>query len=408
MPRARGGRGDSELRHASSWGAPWSGALWSSGFRPFFLGAAGYGPLLLALWYGARAGWWGAPGAGPALPLLHAHELLFGFAAALVCGVLLTALPSWSGAAELRGPPLAALAVLWLAGRAALIGAQWLPAVLVAIADCALLPALAALLFATIATARRRLFWWTLPPLVALAGANIAFHFALASGAEADARWALMLGVHALAFLFTLYGGLFIPAFTRRWLHARGERAAAILPPLEYATALAMVVFACADLLGAPPGWTAASALAAATVHAWRFARWQGWRTASEPLLWCIHLGYAWLIAALVLRALAEFTPDVPREAWIHAFTLGAYGMLKIGLMTRVALRHTGRPLKASAAMQMAFLMVFAASLLRLAYSVHGLGEWALAGSAALWAAAFLMYVTIHGPMLLRPSLPRK
>jgi uncharacterized protein involved in response to NO len=143
-------------------------------------------------------------------------------------------------------------------------------------------------------------------------------------------------------------------------------------------------------------------------VHAWRFARWRGWRTASEPLLWCIHLGYAWLIAALVLRALAEIVPEVPRDAWIHAFTLGAYGMLKIGLMTRVALRHTGRPPKASAAMQAAFLMVFAASLLRLAYSVYGLGEWALAGSAMLWAAAFLTYLAVHGPMLLRPSLPRQ
>ena len=384
-----------------------SSAVWSSGFRPFFLAAAAYGPLLLVLWYAARSGWWMLPDVGLALPLLHAHELLFGFAAALVCGVLLTALPSWSGAAELRGPRLAALAALWLAGRVALHGAEWLGRPLALVVDCALLPALAVLLFPTIAAARRRLFWWTLPPLAALAGANLAFHLALANGSETGARWALMLGVHALAFLFTLYGGLFIPAFTRRWLHARGERAGAILMPLEYATALAMIAFACADLLGAPAAWVIAAALAAAAVHAWRFARWRGWRTAGEPLLWCIHLGYAWLIVALLLRASAEFFPAVPREAWIHAFTIGAYGMLKIGLMTRVALRHTGRPLHAPRPMQAAFVMVLAASLLRLAYSVHEVGEWALAGSALLWAAAFVLYLIMHGPMLLRPSLPR-
>jgi uncharacterized protein involved in response to NO len=384
-----------------------SSAVWSSGFRPFFLAAAAYGPLLLVLWYAARSGWWMLAHTGLALPLLHAHELLFGFAAALVCGVVLTALPSWSGAAELRGPRLAALAALWLAGRVALHGAEWLGGPLALVVDCALLPALAVLLFPTIAVARRRLFWWTLPPLVALAGANLAFHLALANGSEAGARWALMLAVHALAFLFTLYGGLFIPAFTRRWLHARGERSGAILMPLEYATALAMVAFACADLLGAPAAWVIAAALAAAAVHAWRFARWRGWRTAGEPLLWCIHLGYAWLIVALLLRASAEFFPAVPREAWIHAFTIGAYGMLKIGLMTRVALRHTGRPLQAPRPMQAAFVMVLAASLLRLAYSVHDLGEWALAGSALLWAAAFVLYLIMHGPMLLRPSLPR-
>jgi len=383
------------------------GAVWSSGFRPFFLAAAAYGPVLLCLWYGAYSGWWAAPDMQCPLTLLHAHELLFGFAAALVCGVLLTALPSWSGAAELRGAPLAALTALWLAGRLAMLGAEWIPRLLVTVIDCALLPTLCVTLYFTVASARRRLFWWTLPPLVALAGANIAFHLALARGSDRDAYWAVMLGVHALVFLFTLYGGLFIPAFTRRWLHQRGEYAAAILMPLEYATALAMVAFACADLLGATAGWMATAALVAAAVHAWRFARWRGWRTTSEPLLWCLHLGYAWLIVALLLRALTAFFPVLPREIWIHAFTIGAYGMLKIGLMTRVALRHTGRPLKAGLPMQVAFAMVFAAALLRLAVPLHGIGQWALACSALLWGAAFLTYLTVHGPMLLRPSLPR-
>lgn len=384
------------------------GAVWSSGFRPFFLAAAAYGPLLLGLWYGAYSGWWGAPETQLPLALLHAHELLFGFAAALVCGVLLTAIPSWSGAAELRGAPLAALAALWLAGRVAILGAGWMPRPVVMVLDSALLPVLCVMLFSTVGSARRRLFWWTLPPLVALAAANIAFHLALARGSEPAAHWAVMLGVHALAFLFTLYGGLFIPAFTRRWLQQRGEDAAAILMPLEYATALVMVAFACADLLGAPTGWTAAAALVAAAVHGWRFARWRGWRTTSEPLLWCVHLGYAWLIIALLLRALTAFFPGLPRDTWVHAFTVGAYGMLKIGLMTRVALRHTGRPLKAGLLMQAAFVMVFAAALLRLAVPVQGIGQWALAGSALLWAAALLTYLTVHGPMLLRPSLPRQ
>ena len=360
--------------------------LWSSGFRPFFLLAAAYGPLSLPFVWTA--------------PLLHGHEMLFGFAAALVCGVVLTALPSWSGALEIRGALLAMLAALWLAGRAAMLGAQWLPGPLVIVIDCALLPALALTLFRTIGSARRALFWWTLPPLAAFTAANLAFHLW-------NPHWGLLLGVHALAFLFTLYGGLFIPAFTRRYLHGRGERAGAILMPLEYATALAMVAFAAADLLGAPAGWMAAAALVAAAVHAGRFARWRGWRTGGEPLLWCIHLGYAWLIAALVLRAAAELTPSVPREAWVHAFTLGAYGMLKIGLMTRVALRHTGRALHAPPAMRAAFVMVLGGALLRLAYSIHGLGEWALAASAALWGAAFVVYLSLYAPMLLQPSLPR-
>jgi uncharacterized protein involved in response to NO len=381
--------------------------VWSSGFRPFFLAAAAYGPLLLLTWTGAHLGWWRWPEAALSLPLLHGHELLFGFAAALVCGVLLTALPSWSGADEIHGRPLALLALVWLAGRVVLHAGGWLPGWLVLAIDCALLPALAGLLFHTVAPARQRLFWWTLPPLAALAIANVLFHLALARGATADAQWALLLGIHALVFLFAIYGGLFIPAFTRRWLQERGEPARAIWMPLEYATALAMLAFAVADLGAAPPGWMLAAALAAAGIHAWRQARWRGWRTGSEPLLWCIHLGYAWFIVALLLRALAEVVPAVPREAWIHAFTVGAYGMLKIGLMTRVALRHTGRPLRASPAMQLAFGLMFLAALLRLIYAVQIPSAGVLATAALLWAGALLLYLAVHGRMLLRPSLPR-
>lgn len=379
--------------------------LWVSGFRPFFLLAAVYGPLCLLGWFFVRNTAW--PAYAPGM-LWHAHEMLFGFAAALVCGVLLTALPSWSGARELRGARLATLAVLWLGGRAVMLAADGLPRLLIAVVDCALLPALCVLLLRAVASARRALFWWTLPPLAGFAGANVAFHAALALDDADRAAWALTLGVHALTFLFTLYGGLFIGAFTRRYLHERGRRAAAILMPLEYTTALAMVAFAAADLLGAPAAWMVVAALAAAGVHAWRFARWRGWLTTAEPLLWSIHLGYAWLIAALLIRALAELTPQVPRDAWIHAFTLGAYGMLKIGLMNRVVLRHTGRPVRAPPAMQVAFLMVLAAALLRLAWAVHAFDDRALIASAVLWSAGFVTWLLLYGSMLVRPSLPRR
>lgn len=371
-------------------------AVWVSGFRPFFLCAAIYGPLSLVLWLAARNAGWPAYAAEG---VWHGHELLFGFAAALVCAILLTALPSWTGAVEIRGAPLALLTALWLAGRVAMNGIDWLPRTLVVVLDSALLPVLLLFLFSTIKKARQALFWWTVPPLLGFAVANVVFHLG-------NAHWGLLMGVHSLAFLFTLYGGLFIPAFTRRYLSARGERSGAILMPLEYATAAAMVAFAAADLLAAPSGWMAAAAFVAAAVHGVRFARWRGWRTLGEPLLWPIHFGYAWLIAGLLLRGAAELTPLVPREAWIHAFTLGAYGMLKIGLMPRVVLRHTGRPMRVAPLMHAAFFMVLGGALLRLAYSIHGLGEWALVASVLLWGAAFVVYLSLYAPMLVQPSLP--
>lgn len=382
-------------------------ALWSSGFRPFFLLGAVYGPILAVFWYGERLGWWSLPAASVSPLLLHAHEFVFGFACAIVCGVLLTALPSWAGAAELRGAPLAVLALLWCAGRAAFLLADWLPRAIVMFADCALFPVLGAMLVPALSGARKRLFLWTVPPLVALAAGNIVFHVAFARTPVGDAQWGISLGMHALAFLFSLYGGLLTPAFTRNYLRARGERAAAILVPLEYATAIAMVAFAAADLTEAPPAWMASAAFIAVALHAIRFARWRGWRTAGEPLLWTLHLGYAWLIAAIALRGISALSSLVPQDAWIHAFTLGALGMTMLGLMTRVVLRHTGRPPQVAPAMLAAYFLMFAAALLRLAYSVHGLGEWSVAASTLFWAAAFVIYLALYGAMLARPSLPR-
>lgn len=370
--------------------------LWSSGFRPFFLLGAAYGPISVGLWLLA-----------PLPALWHAHEMVYGFATAIVCGVLLTALPSWTGAAELRGAPLATLSALWLAGRLAMLSGDWLPTLAVALLDATLLPVLCVMLAPVLGVGRRLLFLWTLPPLIALAVGNVLYHAAVARGSGAEAAWAVRLGLHALAFLFSLYGGLLAPAFTRNFLRARGETAAAIHVPLEYATAGAMVLFATADLVDAPPAWTVAATLLVLLVQTVRMLRWRGWRTVGEPLLWTLHLGYAWFLATFVLRALSEITPAIPQEVWTHAFTLGALGLVMTGLMTRVVLRHTGRPLVVPPAMRAAYWLALAAALLRLAYSVHGLPEWVLAVSAIAWSAAFLIYLALYGAMLVRPSLPR-
>ncbi len=380
--------------------------LWSSGFRPFFLMGAAYGPLAMLLWLGAR--WLGWPPDSAMLALGHAHELLFGFATAIVCGVLLTALPGWTGGTELRGRALMLLAGLWALGRLAWWGAAWLPPALVLLLDCALVPVLCAMLWPTLAGARQRLFMWTLPPLLALALGNVLVHLALLRASVADAHIGLALGLHALAFLYSLYGGLLTPAFTRNWLGQRGETCGAILVPLEIATAASMVLFAAADLLQASAPWMAAAAALACVLHGWRCARWRGWRTTSEPLLWTLHAGYALLIAAIALRGVSALRPAlVPPDAWVHVFTLGALGLTMLGLMTRVVLRHTGRPLRVPAAMKAAYALVLAATLLRLAYSVHHLGMAVLLLAALLWAGAFGLYLLCFAAVLLRPSLAR-
>jgi uncharacterized protein involved in response to NO len=382
--------------------------LFSSGFRPFYLLGALYAPMLAIGGVAAFLGAVDLNGSG-GLVLWHGHEMFFGFAAAIVVGTLLTALPSWAGTPELRGKPLAWLVAAWLAGRIAFWAAPWLPAPVVAIADLLLWPLLLALLGPALWRVSNRLYRLLLPILLALMAANLAYHAAALLGDVAHAARALRAAVWALVVLYTLKGGVLTPIFTGNALRELGRgRQARFLMPLEALALALLVALALADLAGAPPPVTGALAAACALVHGARVARWRGWRVADQPLLPAMHLGFLWLLFAFVLKALADLGGLVPEVAWLHAFTVGALGLMMLGLMTRVSLRHTGRALGSPRLLRAAAIAMFGAAALRLGATVHGLGPWAVTSAALLWAVAFAAYLVRFGAVLVAPSLPRE
>jgi uncharacterized protein involved in response to NO len=388
-------------------GAP----LWVSGFRPFYLLGALYAPLLALGGVGAALGWVNLADSGIVLPLWHGHEMVFGFAMAIVVGTLLTALPSWAGTPELRGAPLLLLAGLWLIGRAAFWAAPWLPRGVPALADLLLLPALAALLAAPLWRVQQRRYRGLLPILAALALANARYHTAVIDGDGAAAALALRAAVLTLVVLYVLVGGLLTQVFTANALRASGEQEpGAPHRTLEASALTALLLLAVCELADAPAHWTAAAALACALLHGARVLRWRGWRVARAPLLAGMHLGFAWLLLAFVLQALAAAGAGVPRAAWLHAFTVGALGLMMLALMTRVALRHTGHKLESPRWLAPACAAMFAAAALRLAAGVPAWGAVAVplaALSVLLWAACFTTFALAFAPALLAPSLPR-
>lgn len=385
-----------------------SRALWSSGFRPFYLLGAAYAPLLVGGVVGAFAGVVDLAAVGNAPPLWHGHEMVFGFAVAIVFGTLLTALPSWAATPEVHGARLTLLVALWLLGRAAFWAEPWLPRGVTALADMLLMPALLAILAPQVWRASNRWYRLLAPILAALALANGVYHAGILAGDAALARAGLHAGVYAVAVIYVLKGGVLTPVFTGNALRAsgRGEQAPFVLP-LEVLAVGAIVLLAALDLGGAPRRWVGVAALACAALHAVRVARWRGWRVTSDPLLGAMHLSFAWLVIAFALEALAALTGAVPAGAWLHAFTVGSLGLMMLGLMTRVVLRHTGRPVRAPRAMRLAYAVMCAAAALRVAASLAGLGDAAIAIAALLWAAPFVVYLALYAAVLVAPSLPR-
>jgi uncharacterized protein involved in response to NO len=383
-------------------------ALWGRGFRPFFLLVGCYGCVAPLVWVAWLAGLAAAP-AWLAPSVWHAHEMLFGVVAAAVAGFLSTSVPVWSGTRSVQGAPLAALVALWLLGRASVLGAGALPAGLVAACDLPFLPALAALLVRPLWHRSQRRNWGFVPILAALFACNAAVHAeALGLAAPGTAARALHVAVVLVTLLIVVIGGRITPAFTRNALLRAGEGAPVRSRPWLDRLAVAAAVAAAALEVAAPrTRWSGLGCLVAGLAVAGRMAGWRTFATRRDPLLWSLHLGYAWVAAGLLLVAAADLTGALAWTTGAHALTAGAMGGMLLAVMTRVGLGHTGRPLCAPKAALFAYLLVHAGAFLRTA------GPWlwpggafpALALAGLAWAAAFGVFAVAYAPLLTRPRV---
>ncbi|MBE7524071.1 MAG: NnrS family protein [Burkholderiales bacterium] len=376
---------------------PTTAALWASPFRPFCVFGAGYGVVLMAAWTAVQA----SAGPAHASSAWHGHEMLYGFAGAIACGITLTALPGWAGTREIRGTPLALLVALWLAGRVAFWSRDLLPPALALALAAAPWAAMSGLLVVQLAPHPDRRYLMAIVVFAAFAAGEAMFVLG-------EPGIGLRAAVHALVLLYALACGVFTPVFTGNHLRAkgRGDQARA-WPALDTAAIGSIVAVAAVDLAGAAPPWRVAVALAAFALNAVRLVRWQGWKTFDAPLLWTMHAGYAWMTVAFLLLALGSAGIAPAERAWLHAFTVGALGSAMIGIMTRVALRHTGRPLDLSGRVVAAHVLVQVAAFARVTGALAVDGAILVVAAGLAWATAFALYLATFGAILLRPSLPR-
>lgn len=374
-------------------------ALWSLGFRPFFLSAALFAVLAIGLWVLALRGIeLVEPGYG--MTMWHMHEMLFGYGPAVLCGFLLTAVPNWTGRKPLKGRALVALWLLWFAGRVVMVAP--VPVAMMVALDAAFLPVLALVIMREIIAGRNWRNMVVLVPIGLIAMANGIFHAeAVASGYS---EYGVRLGLGALTFLLMLIGGRIVPAFTRNWLVKHGsDRRPVPMSRLDGIILLASVVGLILWVV-LPVGVATGLVLALiALAHVLRLARWAGLATRADPLLFVLHVAYAMIPAGLGLMAVSAGLDD--QGAWIaalHLLGIGAVGGMTLSVMIRASLGHTGQPLKADMWLVAALALIFAAAGGRvLAGFVPDQSMW-IDLSATCWIAGFALFVLRIGPSLLR------
>jgi uncharacterized protein involved in response to NO len=373
-------------------------ALWRLGFRPFYLLASVFAALSVAIWGAEYAGW--LQRAWVAGPMGHAHEMLFGFTMAVVTGFLFTAVGNWTGRPTPTGVALAALAALWVAGRVLMLTPY---AVAAAVANVAFPIAVAVGIAIPLAASgnRRNYFFVALLVLMALAVAAVQL---AQLGIVPLPGWAgIRIALDVVLFVMAVMGGRVIPMFTNNGVPGSSARRHPAVEKVALGSLLALLA---ADILGLPDAALVAILALAAASHGVRLALWQPWRTLRTPIVWVLHAAYAWIVVHLVLRALG-LLGAVPVPIATHALTVGAIGALTLGMMTRTARGHTGRPLRADAWEVACYVLVLAAAAVRVAgpLLVPAAYVTTVAASALLWSAAYGLYAIRYWPVLTRPRL---
>ena len=369
-------------------------ALWELGFRPFYLLASVFAAGSVLLWAAQMSGWFSAYLQGP---LWHGHEMLFGYTLAVVAGFLLTAVRNWTAQPTPTGGPLMALAALWLAGRVLVLT----PFAAAAAAVNAAFPlALAVAIGIPLVRAGNRRNYFFLGLLALMAALIAAVHVALLGAAELPPRLGLALGLDVMLFIMAVMAGRVVPMFTNNGVPGTD----AVRHPLVEKAALgAVLALFVADLLQLPAAAIAAVAGVAAVAHGARLALWRGWRTLGTPLVWILHAAYAWIVIHLALRAMAALG-WLGESFAVHALTVGAIGGLTIGMMTRTARGHTGRPLRADAWETACYVLILLAALVRVFGGMIAPSLYlpSIQVSGLLWAAGFGIYAVRYWPILTR------
>ena len=373
--------------------------VFQKGFRPFFL--------LGGLWAAFAVPWWALtyqqPMTGePGLESVswHSHEMIFGFAMAIIAGFLLTAVENWTSRPTARGWFLAALVGLWMIGR--LVGLGGPIATIAGMADLTFIPVLAVAVGLPIILAKSKRNFLLLALLPALWLCDVFLHMRTSGLLPESQLRTDLVAVDVIVVILVIVTGRIVPLFTKNALNDDRIRSNATI---NIAAIVSVLAVALVELV-APNGFLmAVVAGISALLVLVRSLLWGTLATLRRPILWVLHLGHAWIWFGLALKAAAAAGLPVPPSVATHALTAGAIGTLTLGMMARVTLGHTGRVIEATPVMIIAFVSVTAGAVLRV------FGPWFRADltqnllviSAGLWSAAFALYLAGNSRILMTP-----
>jgi uncharacterized protein involved in response to NO len=331
--------------------------------------------------------------------LWHAHEMIYGFTMSVIAGFLLTAVANWTGWSPVRNLHLLGLVILWLSGRLLMSLDLGAPKVFVMAVELGFIPALAISL---------------LVPLLKASNIRNLVFIGILLGLWLIDAWVLftenidplILAIFLIMLIISVIAGRIIPSFVVAGLRRSGLKVYQKDQRItDTGAALSLVALSIAVLMQHGDGWVMVTAAIACLLHAARMRHYYVMRSFSDPMLWILQLGYAWLVLGLALLAFSA-AGWFGRQAALHAITVGSIGSLCLGMMVRVALAHTGRSLRVPAHIVATFVAMQIATVIRVMGSMGILAPtftW-MQITAVLWSLCFCIYFLQYAYILLTPG----
>ncbi|MEE4015822.1 NnrS family protein [Roseibium sp. FZY0029] len=384
----------------------------TAGFRFFFLSAgifSVFAMLAWTVWLGVHAtgGTFVSTPMSMAPHLWHAHEMVYGYTAAVIAGFFVTAVPNWTGTKEAGSLFVIVSGTVWLAGRLAIWFSASIDPVIVAVVDLAFVPVLSTAVLGRLARksqARNMVF---LGLLTVLLTGNLMMHLEWIGWTDDSAQAGVRMGIFTSTAMIAIIGGRVVPAFTRNALLRAGHEGDLPLSRvwLDRAGILFVLLSTLACLPFVPETLLGGLCLAAGLVTLLRLAGWQGWAARREPILWILHAAYLLLGSGYLVYGVTLLTGEYSETAALHLLAAGAIGSMTLAMMTRASLGHAGLPLKVSRPIVLAYVLLIAAALVR-SFGLSALDYFeTMLLSGSLWIVAFALYVGVYFPILTTPRI---
>ena len=376
--------------------APSMKAFLELAFRPLYLAGVGWALVAIALWIYAPF-LLAAPLGGV---IWHAHEMLWGFIATIAVGFLMTAGANWTGITPMTGKVVALACALWAVARIGFLvpleSAFWIA---MASELAFFLLASGAMLRAVVVSKNSRNY--AIPGLLAGLAATDALYLLTAR----DGDYLLLMqrfnaGLLVMALIALLIGRRVIPFFAMRAVHG-------LTLPRHMQTGwvqLGACAVAVVSLLADASMLTAAALGLAGVLALVQLISWKPLAVRGNALLWILYVGYAGIGIGLLLGALQYAGVAMPRVLPVHTLSMAGFSVLIIGMVTRTALGHTGRPLAADRTIRTSYWFMLIAVALRMAAIADTPATATLLQMAgAAWVASLALYLWQFTPILIRP-----